>query len=76
MQVQIPTARGLNKDNVSEKKLTEDIEYNVMTSMKLLRRLKDKYGDWKLVFGAYNSGKPIINDYAIKIYNKQYKWVK
>lgn len=76
MQIQIPTARGLNKDNISEKILTENIDYNVMTSMKLLRRLKDKYGDWRLVFGAYNSGKPIINDYAIKIYNKQYTWVK
>jgi len=46
-----------------------DIDLNVMVSMKMLRHLKDTYGDWKLAFGAYNTGRPCVNDYAIKVYN-------
>jgi len=50
-------------------KLKGDIAYNVMTSMKLLRTLYDKYGDWKTVFGAYNTGRPMVNQYALDVYN-------
>ena len=47
----------------------KDIDFNVECSLKLLRQLYDRYGDWKLVFGAYNTGKPIVNEYAINVYN-------
>ena len=75
MQVMLSTARYLNKDKVSLKKLTTDIEYNVMTSMKLLRRLHNKYHNWGLVFGAYNTGRPMVNEYATNILNKKYIWI-
>jgi hypothetical protein len=35
--------------------------------MKLLARLQKKYGNWKVALGVYNSGRPIVNDYAIRI---------
>lgn len=76
MQIMLSTARGINKDNVSEYRLLNDIEYNVRTSMKFLRILKDRYGDWGLVMGYYNTGRPCINEYALKIYNKNYIWDK
>ncbi len=72
MQIMPGTADMMwpNKD-ISRTRLKEDIEFNVHTSMKLLRKLHDKYNDWKLVFGCYNTGRPLINDYAIRVYNHQ-----
>lgn len=70
MQVMVPTARAMwNGKSISKKDLREDIELNVETSMKLLKHLHDKYGDWKIVFGCYNTGRPMINQYAIDVYN-------
>ena len=70
MQIMPATANLMWPDSsISVSRLKNDIEFNVKTSMKLLRRLRDKYGDWKLVFGAYNTGRPMVNDYAIKVYN-------
>ena len=74
MQVMLATARYNNKDNVTRHRLLTDIEYNVMTSMKVLRKLYNKYGDWKTVFGCYNTGRPCINGYAHKVYNHQLNW--
>lgn len=74
MQIMLETARRNNKDNVSREKLRTDIEYNVMTSMKVLRKLYNKYGDWKTVFGCYNTGRPIINGYAHRVYNHVIDW--
>jgi len=53
---------------ISKKKLMNNIEFNVETSMKLLNKLYEKHNDWKLVFGCYNTGKPCVNGYAIKVY--------
>lgn len=75
MQVMLATARGLNKDNVSVNKLKNSIEYNVKTSMKLLRVLYNRHGDWKSVFCAYNTGKPGINAYAVKVYSYEPSWI-
>jgi soluble lytic murein transglycosylase-like protein len=74
MQIMLPTARSNNRDNVSRQRLRNDIEYNVMTSMKVLRKLYNKYGDWKTVFGCYNTGRPCINGYAQRVYNHQIDW--
>ena len=74
MQVMISTARWINKDSVSKERLRTDIKYNVYTSMKLLRILFDKNGDWKTVFGEYNTGRPCINEYAYKVYNYKPDW--
>ncbi len=69
MQIMFQTARMLfpNK-NFSKEDLKNDIDFNVHCSMKLLKRLYDKYGNWKLVFGAYNTGRPLVNQYAENVY--------
>ena len=70
MQVMPSTARLMWKgEEITRKGLKCDIRFNVETSMKLLRKLYDKYGNWKIVFGAYNTGKPMINQYALDVYN-------
>ena len=74
MQIMLPTARSNNHDNVSRERLRNDIEYNVMTSMKVLRKLYNKYGNWKVVFGCYNTGRPCINGYAERVYNHKINW--
>ena len=74
MQVMLATARGLNKDGVSREKLLKNIEYNVYTSMKLLRRLYNLRHNWKVVFGEYNTGRPCINGYAERVYNHKLSW--
>lgn len=74
-QILLSTARGINKDTVSAERLQNDIDYNIKTSCKFLRRLKDKYKDWKVCFGYYNSGQLIINQYALNIVNKKFEWI-
>ena len=74
MQVMVATARWTIKDLVSKERLRTDIEYNVKTSMKYLRKLYNKYGDWKIVFGCYNTGRPCVNGYAHKVYNHKLNW--
>jgi soluble lytic murein transglycosylase-like protein len=74
MQVMVGTAKLVNHETVSASKLRNNIEYNVMTSMKLLRKLHNLYGDWKTTFGAYNCGYPCINGYAVQVYNHQINW--
>lgn len=64
MQILPSTANGINKRKIDREILRTDLRLNVETSMKLLRRLYDKYGDWSLVCGYYNTGQPIINEYA------------
>jgi hypothetical protein len=69
MQIMPATAKMIWPDSViTTSRLKNDIELNVHTSMRLLRRLHDKYGDWHLVFGCYNTGRPMINEYAKKVY--------
>lgn len=58
----------------SRKKLREDIDFNILTSMKILRRLYDIYGDWKIALGYYNTGRPCVNSYAERIYNHEINW--
>jgi soluble lytic murein transglycosylase-like protein len=74
MQVMPATAEMVNGKRPTRNKLKNDIEYNVRTSMKLLRRLKNKHKNWKTVFGEYNTGKPIINKYANDVYCYVPKW--
>lgn len=74
MQVMPNTSKFINKESVTKEKLRTDIQYNVRTSMKLLRYLKNRYGNWKLVFGCYNTGRPMINQYALNVYNFRPSW--
>lgn len=74
MQVMVSTAEFINNRNISKSNLKNNIEINIKTSMKLLRRLHNMYGDWVIVCGSYNTGKPIINDYArFCVTNKDYR---
>jgi hypothetical protein len=54
---------------IGMKTLKNNIELNVETSMKILKHLYLVYKDWKIAFGAYNTGKPMINQYALDVYN-------
>jgi hypothetical protein len=74
MQVLKSTARWINKDQVSKEVLLNDIQYNIKTSMKYLRMLHNQYGNWKIVFGYYNTGYPRVNEYAERVYNHKIDW--
>ena len=59
---------------VSDKELNTNIKLNVKISMAMLQKWYSIHHDWSKVCGAYNSGRPILNDYAIYAEsNKQYK---
>ena len=74
MQLMYATAKGLFPEkSFTRQELMEDIDFNVHCSMKLLRKMYDKYKDWKIVFGCYNTGKPMVNDYAVRVYNYKLK---
>jgi hypothetical protein len=75
MQIMPSTAKLVWPNRkITNRQLMTDIQFNVETSMKLLRILYDKYGDWKIVFGCYNTGKPLINGYAEKVYSHKLNW--
>jgi soluble lytic murein transglycosylase-like protein len=75
MQIMPSTGRSMWKDKTfTNEYLKNDIDFNVHTSMKLLRKLHDQYGNWKLVFGCYNTGRPMINEYAENVYNHKINW--
>jgi len=76
MQIMPATAKLIYGVSIPKFKLMSDINLNVMISMKLLRRLHNKYNDWGLVFGAYNTGRPCVNRYARNILAQQYIWNK
>jgi len=69
MQIMPSTANLVWGKNISRNELASNIDLNVETSMKVLRRLHDKYGNWKVVFGCYNTGRPCVNGYAERVYN-------
>jgi len=49
---------------ISVRELKNDIDLNVMVSMKMLRKWYSMYHDWTLACGAYNTGQPVRNSYA------------
>jgi soluble lytic murein transglycosylase-like protein len=74
MQVLPSTCNWINNSNYSKMELMSNVELNVMTSMKLLNKLYKQYKNWSLVCGWYNTGKPIVNEYAKYCStNKDYK---
>ena len=74
MQIMPSTAKSINGYYVSNEKLTSDIKFNVETSMKLLQKLKNKYGSWEVAFGVYNTGRPMVNQYAMDVYRFEPNW--
>jgi soluble lytic murein transglycosylase-like protein len=79
MQLMPIIAKDIYDKNISQNKMRKDIELNVKTSAKFLAKLYKRYGDWGKVCAYYNTGKPILNDYArYAVNNKNYKskWVE
>jgi soluble lytic murein transglycosylase-like protein len=73
MQVMVKTAEYINKEETTKTELKNSLDLNISTSMKLLKKLHDKYKDWGLTCGYYNTGYPRVNDYAsFCISNKDY----
>jgi soluble lytic murein transglycosylase-like protein len=58
--------------------LKDSIELNVEISMKMLRDWYNRYNDWGKAAGAYNTGKPIMNNYARNAIKKNYidHWIR
>lgn len=74
MQIMPSTSDWINKVDYPNRRIMTDIRLNVETSMKLLRKLYNRYHDWTIVCGCYNTGRPMINDYARYCgSNKNYK---
>jgi soluble lytic murein transglycosylase-like protein len=74
MQIITRWAQPYVKKRVTAKELRNNIDLNVMISMKMLRKWYSIHHDWTLAAGAYNSGQPIRNAYAIyATTNKDYK---
>lgn len=70
MQIVYSTASSIwPQRKISRKELKENVDLNIETGMMFLRTLYDKYGDWKLAFGAYNTGSPVVNQYAVDVFN-------
>lgn len=49
---------------VKRQELKDSIELNVWLSMKILSYQYNRFGTWEKALGAYNTGRPIINQYA------------
>ena len=74
MQIMPSTSDWINKVDYPNHRIMTDVRLNVETSMKLLRKLYNRYHDWTIVCGCYNTGRPMINDYARYCgSNKNYK---
>jgi soluble lytic murein transglycosylase-like protein len=67
MQIMTSTANSkvYTDSLITNSELRDNIELNIIISMKILKRSYDRYGNWKIVCGKYNTGKEIINEYAI-----------
>lgn len=74
MQVMVNTANGINKHFKTDKFfLKNNIRFNVKTSAKYINWLYKRYRNWTIVFGCYNTGRPIINGYALNVVNFNYR---
>lgn len=77
MQIKYSTAKKFIEDDekISKRILRNDIDFNVMISMRILHQLHTTYGTWGKAFGAYNTGKPIVNKYAKDILYHKLNWI-
>lgn len=73
MQILPSTATYLAGRKVSREELLTDVNLNVKLSMKMLSDLKKRYGSWDIALGYYNTGYPVVNDYARSIANDPVK---
>jgi soluble lytic murein transglycosylase-like protein len=64
MQIMPQYASYFAGRKVTKSELMNDLETNVWLSMKILSQHYERYKNWALACGAYNTGKPILNKYA------------
>lgn len=79
MQILPSTANWVQKNKVPTNILSESVDLNVQISIKYLKYLRKKFGSWPVALGVYNTGHPVVNEYASYCYNnKNYKnkWFK
>jgi soluble lytic murein transglycosylase-like protein len=79
MQIITHWAHPYAGHHLTDRELKTNIDLNVKISMKMLKSWYNIYHDWTLAAGAYNSGQPIRNDYALYVSsNRDYKskWIK
>jgi len=79
MQIITQWAHPYAGRRLTDKELKTNIDLNVKISMQMLNVWYRIHKDWTLAAGAYNSGQPIRNEYAIYVAsNKDYKskWKK
>ena len=74
MQIKPSTANYIHDEPITSHNLRNDVQLNIKISMKLLNILYKKYGNWKIVCGCYNTGRPMVNEYALFcVNNKDYR---
>jgi len=64
MQIMPRYASYFAERPVTKNELMHDLETNVWLSMKILSQHYERYKNWALACGAYNTGKPVLNKYA------------
>ncbi len=71
MQVQYRTAKDVEQNKkFTKEELLNNIDLNVNISLKYLRQLYNRYKNWDIALGYYNTGYPKINEYAKSITRK------
>lgn len=73
MQIKLSTAKMFCK-TITYNQLKDSVDLNVKISAMALNHLYKYYGDWQKAFGAYNTGRPILNSYSYKVINKTFDW--
>jgi len=65
-QLLYSTARFMydEKQSITKQRVLKDIRLNTKLGLKYLRYLYDIYGNWTTVAGYYNTGYPVVNNYA------------
>jgi soluble lytic murein transglycosylase-like protein len=64
MQIMPRYASYFAERPVTKHELMHNLETNVWLSMKILSQHYERYKNWSIACGAYNTGKPILNKYA------------
>lgn len=77
-QIITSTGSWVYGKKLTKKRLMNDVGLNIKISMMYLNYLYKKYKSWDVVCGYYNTGYPIVNDYAKYCCNNQNyskKWI-
>lgn len=67
MQVLPSTATYIYGERVTKDQLLNDLELNVEISMKYMAYLYKMSKRWDIALGYYNTGTPVVNNYAMRI---------